>query len=77
MVSQHNTKMSRCQSKVSSYTKNQKDLKLNERRIDRCQDQDDRVARIIWQRFLGCHDKNASISNYGNNENTGNPSKDI
>lgn len=32
MVSQHNTKMPRCQSIVASYTKNQNDLKLKEKK---------------------------------------------
>lgn len=31
MVSQHNTEVSACRSKVTSFTKNQKDLKLNEK----------------------------------------------
>lgn len=55
--------MPRFQLKIIWHAKDQEDND-EKKTIDRCQHQDDKDVKIIWQRFLKCHDKNVSKNKY-------------
>lgn len=70
--------MPRFQVKILLRNKDQEDIKLNEEKTI-CRHQHNKDVKIIWQRFLKCHDKNVSKSNYEparNKWKTGKPSKE-
>lgn len=56
--------MSRFHWKIIHHTKNQKDLKLNEKTMDRFLPWDDKNIIIIQQIFYNRHSKNALVRNF-------------